>query len=170
MFSLKIGWIAWWHTYLWWWECGHIRRPESARSLQFGFERLKKSSYCWKKKKKRTNNWLQRSFSCPEARSQRMCHSGCLCGILLIMFTSGHSLHLLCCANGSLMYWSQRCLQQVNSLLSTAIVGLNLGCRDVTGAWMCQLCFIHSKLQGCSNNNKKSKIKMPARTAKPISL
>lgn len=123
-----------------------------------------------KKKKKRTNNWLQRSFSCPEARSQRMCHSGCLCGILLIVFTSGHSLHLLCCANGSLMYWSQRCLQQVNSLLSTAIVGLNLGSRDVTGAWMCQLCFIHSKLQGCSNNNKKSKIKMPARTAKPISL
>jgi len=40
-------------------------------------------------------------------------------------------------------------------LLSTAIVGLNLGSRDVTGAWMCQLCFIHSKLQGCSNNNKK---------------
>lgn len=172
LFSLKIGWIAWWHTYLWWWDCGNIRRPESAHSLQFGFERLKKFSNYWGKKKKKTNNWLQRSFSRPEARSQCVCHSGCLCGILLIMFTSGHSLHLLRCPTANWCTEAKAvCSRWIpGSLLNAAILGLNLDSRDIVGAWICQLCCIHSKLQGCSNNNRKCKIKMPALTAKPLFL
>lgn len=88
------------------------------------------------------------------------------------MFTSGHSLHLLRCPTANWCTEAKAvCSRWIpGSLLNAAILGLNLDSRDIVGAWICQLCCIHSKLQGCSNNNRKCKIKMPALTAKPLFL